>query len=163
MPSLINTFNENKLYFVTNELLSLGRSDLFMVEEAIKGGVRIIQLRDKTATKKKLLAKALELKRVIDKQKDSVIFIINDHLDIALATKADGVHLGQEDLPVSTAKEIIKKLDQKIIVGASTHNLKEALKAQKEGADYINVGPIFFTKTKRNNYPPHLLERLYSA
>ncbi len=150
----ITVFKENKIYFVTNEKLSLGRSDYSVIKEVIEAGVNVIQLRDKHASKKVLLQKALKIKQLIEKQKKPVIFIINDHLDIALASEADGVHLGQDDLPLLAAKKIIKKAQQKIIVGISTHNLPEALKAQKEGADYINIGPLFPTTTKENNYPP---------
>jgi thiamine-phosphate pyrophosphorylase len=72
------------------------------------------------------------------------LLIINDHVDIALAVKADGVHLGQEDLPLKVAR----KLAPDLLIGASTHSLEQALQAQKDGADYLNVGPIFPTETK---------------
>jgi thiamine-phosphate pyrophosphorylase len=72
------------------------------------------------------------------------LLIINDHLDIALAVDADGVHLGQEDLPVQVAR----KLAPDLLIGASTHSLEQALEAEKSGADYVNIGPIFSTKTK---------------
>ena len=72
--------------------------------------------------------------------------IINDHVDVALAAGADGVHLGQEDLPIGAARKIAPEL----IIGASSHNLMEALKAEQDGADYVNIGPIFPTKTKEN-------------
>jgi thiamine-phosphate pyrophosphorylase len=72
------------------------------------------------------------------------LLIINDHLDVAVAVDADGVHLGQEDLPV----EVARKLAPDLLIGASTHSLEQALRAQHDGADYINIGPIFPTKTK---------------
>ncbi len=125
-----------------------------MVEQVIKAGVRVIQLRDKNATKREFFTKALKLKKLMDQQVSKVVFIVNDHLDVALAVGADGVHLGQEDLPVKSAKKIIEASKQNVIVGVSTHNLREALQAERDGADYINLGPIFFTKTKENNYPP---------
>ena len=73
-----------------------------------------------------------------------VLLIINDHLDVALGVEADGVHLGQEDLPVAVARRLAPEL----LIGVSTHSLKQALQAQKDGADYVNIGPIFPTGTK---------------
>jgi thiamine-phosphate pyrophosphorylase len=85
---------------------------------------------------------ALEFRSATEKA--GVLLIINDRVDIARAVKADGVHLGQDDLPVSVAR----KLAPDLLIGASTHSLEQAIKAQEEGADYVNVGPIFPTKTK---------------
>ena len=76
--------------------------------------------------------------------KDGVLLIINDHVDVALSVEADGVHLGQEDLPLTVARLLAPEL----LIGASTHSLEQALQAEKYGADYINIGPIFSTKTK---------------
>ena len=113
-----------------------------VIQEGIKGGVEIVQLRAKEMTDNKILVLAKRI-RIITK-KAGVLFIINDRIDIALATDADGVHLGQSDLPIKEAKQI---LEDKII-GISTHSVSEALKAQRDGADYIGLGPIFYTETK---------------
>ena len=79
-----------------------------------------------------------------------MLFIVNDHLDIALAVNADGVHLGQEDLPVAVAR----KLAPDLLIGASSHSVNQALQAEQEGADYVNVGPIFATGTKAATVQP---------
>ena len=134
---------EIDLYTVTCQELSEGRNDLEVLDAVLAGGGRIIQLREKNWDKKDLYELALEFrKRTL---KDNVLFIINDHVDVALAADADGVHLGQEDLPIPAARRIAPQL----ILGASSHNLEEALKAESEGADYVNIGPIFPTKTKK--------------
>ena len=113
-----------------------------VIQEGIKGGVEIVQLRAKEMTDNKILALARRIRAIT--KKAGVFFIINDRIDIALAADVDGVHLGQDDLPIKEAKQL---LEDKII-GISTHSVSEALKAQKEGADYIGLGPIFYTETK---------------
>jgi thiamine-phosphate pyrophosphorylase len=124
------------VYPVTCEELSEGRSNLEVLEAVIQGGSKIIQLREKDYPKKDLYNLALKLA--------GVLLIINDHVDIALAVEADGVHLGQEDLPLTVARQLAPEL----LIGASTHSLEDALQAQKHGADYVNIGPIFPTRTK---------------
>ncbi|MFH1657447.1 MAG: thiamine phosphate synthase [bacterium] len=113
-----------------------------IVRKGIKGGVKIVQLRAKEMPDNKVLALAKQI-RIITK-KNQVQFVINDRLDIALAVEADGVHLGQDDLPIKEAKQLLKDK----IIGISVHSLKEAVRAEKQGADYIGLGPIFQTKTK---------------
>ena len=105
--------------------------------------IGLIQLRDKSSAKADILKFAIKLSRRLKKSK--TLFIINDHLDIAKLVKADGLHLGQMDLPISAAREILGK-DK--IIGVSCHNLSQALKAQKDGADYIGIGPVYKTSTK---------------
>ncbi len=135
-------FQQVDVYPVTCEELSQGRSNLEVLEAVIQGGARIIQLREKEYRKKDLYHLALKLREMTAKA--GVLLIINDHVDIALAVDADGVHLGQEDLPIQEAK----KLAPELLIGASTHSLEDALQAQKHGADYVNIGPIFPTRTK---------------
>jgi thiamine-phosphate pyrophosphorylase len=130
------------IYPVTCEALSEGRTDLEVLEGLIAGGAKVVQLRDKRATKRALYEKALEFRRRTTQA--GLLLIINDHLDIALAVHADGVHLGRDDLPVAVAKSLAPAL----IIGASSHSLQEALEAESDGADYVNIGPIFPTKTK---------------
>jgi len=108
----------------------------------IDGGAKIVQLREKECSKKALYHQARVLRDITAKA--DILLIINDHLDIALAVDADGVHLGQDDLPVAVAR----KLAPDLLIGASTHSLEQALQAEKDGADYVNIGPIFPTKTK---------------
>lgn len=133
------------LYPVTSEIHSKGRSDEEVVTAIAKGGAKIVQLRDKLSNKKRFYEKALRIREITAKY--NILLIINDHIDIALSVDADGVHLGQEDLPVSAAKKIAPNL----IVGVSTHNKEEIIKAQEDGADYINIGPIFETKTREGH------------
>ncbi|MBW1754506.1 MAG: thiamine phosphate synthase [Deltaproteobacteria bacterium] len=137
-----NALKQVDIYPVTCERLSNGRSNLEVLKAVIQGGARIIQLREKEYSGKKMYDLALKFREITTKA--GVLLIINDHVDIAMAVEADGVHLGQDDFPLKAAIKIAPEL----LIGASTHSLKEAIQAQKEGADYINVGPIFPTGTK---------------
>jgi thiamine-phosphate pyrophosphorylase len=136
------------LYVLTDQNLSRGRSNEEVVEEAIAGGADAIQLRDKGCTAKQLLQEALKLKEITSKS--GVPFIINDRVDVAMAADADGVHLGQDDIPLVWARKLLGK-DK--IIGISTHNLEEAIQAEKDGADYIGVGSVFPTTTKPDARP----------
>jgi thiamine-phosphate pyrophosphorylase len=144
----LKAFDQIDLYPVTDQGLSLGRTDLEVLEGLIVGGARIVQLREKHLAKKEFyhLARIFREKTA----KAGMLLIINDHLDIALACGADGVHLGQDDLPTAAAKELAPEL----IIGVSTHNLGEAVEAQEQGADYVNIGPIFATQTKELSMKP---------
>ena len=135
-------FDSVDIYPVTCERLSNGRTDLEVLAGLISGGARIVQLREKDLGEGDFFRLA-ELFRERT-AKAGMLLIINDRVDVALAVGADGVHLGQEDLPVPAARRIAPEL----LIGASTHNLREALRAQEEGADYVNIGPIFSTGTK---------------
>ena len=139
----LEAFKKIDIYPVTCQELSEGRSNLEVLDAVLAGGAKIVQLREKDWDKKKIFELAVEFRKRTLAQK--AILIINDHLDIALAAEADGVHLGQDDLPISAARKIAPD----IILGASSHSLEEALKAEKDGADYVNIGPIFPTKTKK--------------
>ncbi|MET3504745.1 thiamine phosphate synthase [Halalkalibacter oceani] len=132
-----------QLYAITGEAFHPGRDLIEVMEEAIRGGVDIVQLRDKTSSKRDVLQKAKALRELTKKY--GVPFIVNDHIDVALAVDADGIHLGQDDLPLAEARKIVGP-DK--IIGISTHQIEEARAAQAEGADYIGVGPIFETKSK---------------
>ena len=121
----------------------------------INGGARIIQLRAKGLLSREFLKSAF-IVRKIAKDRD-VIFIVNDRVDIALIVDADGVHLGQDDLP---AKEARRLLGNDRIIGYSTHNLREALEAVRLPVDYISFGPIFPTKTKEDAQMPKGLKGL---
>ncbi len=144
----LEAFAPVDLYPVTCETLSAGRSDFEVLDGIIAGGARIVQLRDKNADKRTLYEKALRFRNVTAAH--GVLLMINDHVDIAIAVDADGVHLGQDDLPLAAARDLIPDK----IIGISSHNLEEALAAQQEGADYVNIGPIFPTGTKEgvNSY-----------
>ena len=131
------------LYVLTDHSFSRGRSNEEVVEEAIAGGADAIQLRDKGYTARQLLQEALKLRDIT--RRTEIPFIINDRVDIALAVDADGVHLGQDDLPLAWARKLLG--DDKII-GISTHSLEEAMQAENDGADYIGIGSVFPTTTK---------------
>jgi len=135
-------FEDIDVYPVTCEKLSAGRSDTEVLEGIISGGARVVQLREKDHSKRDLYVLARRFREMTAAA--GILLIINDHLDIALAVGADGVHLGQDDLPVEVARQLAPQL----IIGASTHSLEEAMVAEEKGADYINIGPIFPTKTK---------------
>ena len=115
-----------------------------IVEAALEGGANVIQLRKKTMPKGEQYAVALALRRLT--QIHDALFIVNDHVDIAIATDADGVHLGQDDLPPSVVRQLPGFHGR--LIGRSTHSLEQARAAMKDGADYIAVGPVFRTPTK---------------
>jgi len=142
------------IYSVITEKFCSNGSSVKTLEKVLKGGAKMVQLREKDYHKGRILKMALEFRKLTDKYK--ALLIINDHIDIALICKADGVHLGQDDISCKDAK----KLAHGLIIGVSTHNMKEALQAQKDGADYINIGPIFATKTKENLMAPLGIETL---
>jgi len=127
-----------RLYVVTDERVSRSRSHLEVAEAAIRGGADVIQLRDKTAPSGALYRIAVALRKIT--RDASIPFIVNDRLDIALAADADGVHVGQDDLPASVVRKL---LGPGKLLGVSTETPEEALRAEKDGADYLGVGPIF--------------------
>jgi len=116
--------------------------------EACKGGAKILQYREKRISRKEMLGIALKIREIT--RQTNTIFIVNDFIDIALLSGADGVHLGQDDIPISKARELTPK---GFIIGVSTHSLEQALEAEKQGADYIGSGPVFATPTKENYIP----------
>ena len=134
-----------KIYLVTDEKACLGKDFYGCIEEAIKGGVKIVQLREKNISTKDFYEKALKVKEICKNY--GVLFIINDRLDIVQAVGADGVHLGQSDMPIEKAREILK---DKFLIGATARNVEEAKRAELSGADYIGSGAIFGTNTKNN-------------
>ncbi|TAN60039.1 thiamine phosphate synthase [bacterium] len=113
-----------------------------IAKECVSAGVRILQLRDKTEGIGAFYKNALLIKRITANR---ALFIINDRADIAKLSGADGLHLGQSDLPIKSARAL---LGPRAIIGKSCHSLKQALNAEKEGADYVSIGPIFKTPTK---------------
>lgn len=131
------------LYVIVDTQALRGRGEIEVARQAIQGGARIIQLRDKLRPKGMLVPLARELKRVC--AESDVLFIVNDYIDLAIDSDADGLHIGQEDLPFVTAR---KMLPGDKILGCSAATLEEALKAEKEGADYIAIGSIYSTPSK---------------
>ena len=145
------------LYLILDTQALKGRSEVEVATQAIRGGVKAIQLRDKQHTKAELLEIARKLKEICAEKE--VLFIINDYLDIALATGADGLHLGQEDLPLSEARCLLS-IDK--LLGCSTTTISEAVRAQSQGADYVAVGSIYPTpsKDKYTLVGPNTLKRI---
>ncbi|WP_254639273.1 thiamine phosphate synthase [Cohnella sp. GbtcB17] len=132
-----------KLYVITGETYHPGRPLVEVMEAAIAGGADIVQLRDKEGTPEARLAKAKMLRALT--RRHGVLFIVNDDVELALAADADGVHLGQDDMPLEEAR---RRVGKGMLIGISTHELSHALKAEREGADYVGVGPVFPTATK---------------
>jgi len=132
------------LYVILDRQFLAGRDELDIAGQIIEGGARVIQLRDKQSKKSELLLVAQKLKELCSQA--GVQFIMNDYLDLALAADADGLHIGQEDLPLPVIR---RELPVDKIIGCSVTTLAQATKAQNEGADYIAVGSIFPTTTKR--------------
>jgi len=141
------------LYVIIDRRMIKGKSSIRVTREAITGGATAIQLREKEMESRDLCHLASSLKKVAKKKK--ALFIVNDRIDIAQAADADGVHLGQEDLPIKIARKL---LGRNKIIGVTVRNLSQALRAQKEGADYVSLGPIFSTRTKKNLPPPRGLK-----
>ena len=146
-----------RLYLIADRQLIDKRDILRLVFEAIEGGVDTVQLRDKESETKEFTAIARKL-RALTRSK-GIRFIVNDRVDVAAAVNSDGVHLGQDDLSLPDAR---KMLGENKIIGISTHNLTQALRAEKQGADYIAIGPVFKTRTKNAGRPvgPEMIRRI---
>ena len=137
-------FNLPKIYPITDARLSK-ISHAEQVERLISGGAEFIQIREKYAAPQEFYESAREVLRIA--RNGSTKIVINDRVDIALALGADGVHLGQDDLPPAEARKV---LGEKAIIGFSTHNVRQAIEAVRLPIDYVAVGPIFATTTKEN-------------
>ena len=133
------------LYLITDHNYLRGRNFLSCIEDALRGGVTLVQLREKDVDGGLFLQRACAVKTLCDKYK--VPLLINDRIDIALACKAAGVHLGQADIPLNVARGI---LGSDAIIGVSAHSLEEARAAERDGADYLGVGAVFPTNSKNN-------------
>jgi len=138
----IDAFCDIDLYPVTCESLSAGRSNVEVLKGLIAGGAKVVQLRDKEASPGDLYLMAMTFREMTTKA--GMLLIVNDYVDIAMAVDADGVHLGQDDMP----PEAVRAIAPDLLIGVSTHSLDQALIAQAAGADYINIGPIYPTGTK---------------
>ncbi len=142
------TREQFQLYSVTDRSWLEGRTLEEVVEEAIQGGVTMVQLREKQASEEELLEEALRLKSICAKYQ--VPLLVDDNVEVCKRADLDGVHVGQDDMAVTRAREI---LGEGKIIGATAHNLEEAIKAQEMGADYLGSGAAFGTKTKKDARP----------
>lgn len=132
------------LYGITGEKFANGKSNYQCVKEMIDGGIKIVQYREKDKTMREMIKEAIEISNLCKEKK--VLFIVNDHIDLAILTDADGVHVGQDDM---APKDIRKLIGDNKIIGLSTHSIEQAQSAYKDiNVDYIGVGPIFPTTTK---------------
>ncbi len=161
--ALIEWFKKARLYVITcppslrategkPAIASVEAGYEAMVKAACEGGADVLQFRDKLITGRERYSVAARLRKICAQA--GVLFIVNDALEVALTVAADGVHLGQDDLPVEEAKKLMHPMGIKnFIVGCSTHSLEQAIEAERQGADYIGIGPVFATPTKPTYNP----------
>lgn len=143
------------LYVITDETIGGGRSHAAIAREAVRGGADVIQLRDKNRSCAGLVAIGREIAAIT--RKAGALFIVNDRLDVALACGAEGVHLGQGDMRPGTARQLSPP---GFIIGVSVGTVGEAVEAERDGADYIALSPVFSTASKDNAGPGLGLDRL---
>lgn len=131
------------VYVITDRYINPSVDHITIAKAAIDGGACAVQLRDKRATTRELTEWALKLRRLTEGTK--TLLIINDRVDVALACGADGVHLGDDDMPLEIARKLIGK---GMLIGRSVDNVQQAIEAEREGADYVSIGAVFTTATK---------------
>ena len=142
-----------RLYLVTDRLLSLGRDLEWIVEEAVKGGVTMVQLREKDSSTRQFIELAIRLRSKLSSFR--VPLIINDRMDVVLAAGADGLHIGQSDMPYETARRL---LGHEKIIGLSVENMRQVYETNNLDVNYIGISPVFSTSTKTNTALPFGLE-----
>lgn len=152
----------NRLYLITDRNQIRGRSLVSVVEQALKGGVRAVQLREKDLSGKELLTLAREL-RLLTREYGATL-LINDRVDIAISVEADGVHLGRQSMSLKDARQAFSETLQYVpILGVSTHSLVEALEAERDGADFVTFGPVRFTPSKAVYGEPVGIDKLHDV
>lgn len=134
---------EIDFYLVTDSGLSK-KGTLSDVRNAVEAGCKVIQYREKSKSTREMVEEALLIKEIC---RGKAIFLINDRIDVSKAVDADGVHIGQDDMPIQLARQL---LGSDKIIGLTVHDIKEALEAEREGADYVGLSPIFVTSTKKD-------------
>jgi len=132
-----------RLYLCTDRLLSMGRPITEAVEQALAGGVTMVQVREKDASTREFYEVALKIQKLT--RKYHVPLVVNDRIDIALAIGAEGLHLGQTDMPLGVARRLVGK---EMFIGISASTVEEAAEAARGGADYLGVGAVFYTGSK---------------
>lgn len=138
------TIPDTDIYGIIGEKFSKGRNNIDVAKAMIDSGIKIIQYREKDKNKREKYEECKAIRQMA--KEEDVTFIVNDDVDIAILVKADGIHIGQEDIPI----EEVRRIAPNVIIGVSTHNKEQAKEAVIKGADYIGVGPIFSTTTKEN-------------
>ncbi len=147
-----------RLYLVTDRPLSMGRDIAWVVAEAVRGGATMVQLREKDIDTREFIELARSLQPIL--REAGVPLIINDRVDVALAVDADGVHIGQSDMPYDIARRL---LGPEKIIGLSVETMDEVLEANSLDVDYIGISPVYATATKTDTAPPFGLEGLREA
>ena len=158
MRNLESPWIDFNLYLITGRAETLGRNLEFVIEEALRGGVRAVQLREKDLSTKELYETAYELRRLTSRY--GAKLFINDRVDVALAVDADGIHVGGGSLPIYKVRKL---LGERKLIGVSCHNQVQAITAQEMGADFITFGPVFFTPSKAEYGDPVGLELLQTV
>lgn len=141
------------LYLVTDSGLSRGRSLLEIVQAGVAGGITCVQVREKTLSSREYIMRLLAIRALL--REHGVPLFVNDRVDIALAVEADGIHLGQTDMPLTLARRLV---GDRLIVGISCESVQDAVDAEQGGADYVSVSPVFATPTKTDTAPAMGLE-----
>ena len=149
---------ENGIYGITAEEHSRGRDNIEVVRQMVDAGIRIIQYREKEKSMLEKYRQCLKIREITTEA--GAIFIVNDHMDLAVSVQADGVHIGQDDLPFEVVRKFV---GEDILIGVSTHSPTQAERAVRDGADYIGVGPLFRTYTKKDVCEPVGLDYLEYA
>jgi thiamine-phosphate pyrophosphorylase len=145
-----------KLYLITDRKLITHHASLITaVEDALRAGVKAVQLREKDLPIREMLDMAYSMRELTARY--GARLFVNDRVDIAICVNADGVHLGQSGIPVYAARNV---MDKKMIIGASAHSLDEAFAAEEEGADFVTLGPLYHTPSKRKYGKPVGIEVL---
>ncbi|MDR2123987.1 MAG: thiamine phosphate synthase [Desulfovibrio sp.] len=145
---MVIPFPDTDIYCITDSRQSLGRGTVDVVARMLEAGIKVLQYREKDRKAGEMLRECRAIRRLT--RAAGCCFLVNDYLDIALLCEADGVHLGQDDIPLADARRL---LGPERVIGISTHRLSEARAALAGGADYIGVGPIFPTATKTGTPP----------
>lgn len=147
--------NLSGVYLITDTSIQSRFTHLELTKMAVEAGVQLVQYRDKKATARQALAEIEEISKITREAETKLI--VNDRADLALAGGADGVHLGQEDLPITAARSV---LGEEKLIGGTSSTREVALQVQENGADYVALGHIFETNTKQKGYPPRGLDIL---
>jgi thiamine-phosphate pyrophosphorylase len=136
------------LYFITDKKLSGKRKESEIINQVIEGGATVFQLRNKDQSEAEMIISG---KKILEKTGRKIPFIVNDFVNVAKALRADGVHVGQKDMEAGLVRELI---GENMVIGVSVSTVAQAVKAQKDGADYLGVGPVFATSTKKDAEKP---------
>lgn len=146
----MHNFLTTDLYAITSEEHSLGRNNVEVARQLVEAGIKVLQYREKDKKARQMYQECLAIRDLT--RQAGVTFIVNDHIDLALLVEADGIHIGQDDLPVQAVRRLI---GNELLLGLSTHKPHEAEAAAESGVvDYIGVGPIFSTATKKDVCAP---------